>query len=488
MPKSNWKHAKPLIVVVLALVAAMAFDRALPFASAATFSETQTDSIPATPTDWETPPGSPDPLVFDQFDAVNGTLTQVKITFDTELTGSMQVENFAPSSTCDVSLVWAAEVTLDTTAGVLDSTLEEIRNPPTLGVFDGLIDFDGSSGISFVGLNQADSQVAFITGAGLAPFIGGGTIALNATATGVSGFSGCGNVITQFITNAAVDVEVEYTFDSNPAIHIEKATNGQDADLAPGPAIPAGGPVAWTYVVTNIGDVQLTNVVVTDDKLGTISGPDSGDTNSNSILEINETWLYSANGSAAPGQYTNVGLVGGTAPSGTRVVDDDPSHYFGGAPSIDIEKATNGEDADSATGPTIQEGDLVEWTYVVSNGGTLPLSNIVVTDDDLGVILGPDSGDTNDNGILETTEVWNYSASGSAESGQYTNIGRVVGSPPSGPQLSDEDPSHYFGISASIDIEKATNGQDADTPTGPTIALGETVTWTYVVRNTGNWR
>ena len=34
-----------------------------------------------------------------------------------------------------------------------------------------------------------------------------------------------------------------------------------------------------------------------------------------------------------------------------------------------------------------------------------------------------------------------------------------------------------------VHIKKFTNGQDADEAPGPTIAIGSTVTWTYVVRN-----
>lgn len=51
-----------------------------------------------------------------------------------------------------------------------------------------------------------------------------------------------------------------------PSIDIEKATNGQDADTPTGPMIPVGGDVTWTYVVTNTGDVALSNVLVSDDQ------------------------------------------------------------------------------------------------------------------------------------------------------------------------------------------------------------------------------
>jgi len=50
-----------------------------------------------------------------------------------------------------------------------------------------------------------------------------------------------------------------------PDIDIEKATNGFDADTPSGPSILVGGLVTWTYVVTNVGDVDLTDIVVTDD-------------------------------------------------------------------------------------------------------------------------------------------------------------------------------------------------------------------------------
>ena len=49
-----------------------------------------------------------------------------------------------------------------------------------------------------------------------------------------------------------------------PAIDIEKSTNGVDADTAPGPLVPVGNTVTWTYLVTNTGNDTLSGVAVTD--------------------------------------------------------------------------------------------------------------------------------------------------------------------------------------------------------------------------------
>jgi hypothetical protein len=79
-------------------------------------------------------------------------------------------------------------------------------------------------------------------------------------------------------------------------------------------------------------------------------------------------------------------------------------------------------------------------------------------------------------------------ASGTAVSGQYANVGTVTGTPPSGGAVTASDPSHYFGESPGISLEKRVNGQDADTPPGPTVFTGDPVNWTYVVTNTGDVR
>jgi len=264
-----------------------------------------------------------------------------------------------------------------------------------------------------------------------------------------------------------------------PQISIEKFTNGENADAAPGPSITVGDPVTWTYVVKNVGGVDLTNVVVTDDQGVTpVKIPDGPD----NVLSPGESWTYEATGIATEGQYANLGTVTATGPHGEKVTDTDPSHYVGvlpPAPSISIEKATNGQDADQPTGPSITVGDTVTWTYVVKNTGNVDLTNVAVTDDQ-GVTPSYVSGDDGD-GILNPGESWTYTASGTAVEGQYANVGKVTADVPATEgSVSATDPSHYIGVPAkvpAIDIEK--------TLTNEVVHPGDTATFQIVVTNTG---
>ncbi len=258
-----------------------------------------------------------------------------------------------------------------------------------------------------------------------------------------------GNTIT--LQNGESGVcEITNTYNpepDEPSIHIEKATNGVDADNPTGPQLVVGSTVTWTYVVTNTGDVPLANVIVTDDQAGVTPVYQSGDTNNDNLLDLTETWTYTATGTAVEGQYANIGEVTGFYPQEEReVVDTDPSHYRGYRPPVDpdtpriqIEKATNGVDADTpAGGPLLEVGSPVTWTYVVTNTGNVPLTNVKVVDDKLGAITCPKT-------TLIILEQMTCTASGFAELIQYANVGTVSGSYGS-TIVTDTDPSHYSGI------------------------------------------
>ena len=256
-----------------------------------------------------------------------------------------------------------------------------------------------------------------------------------------------------------------------PAIVIKKETNGSDANAAPGPAVPVGAPVSWTYLVTNTGNDTLSSIVVTDDQRVAVSCPQSS-------LAPGVQMTCTASGVAAAGQYANIGSVTAVDPFATRVSASDPSHYFGAAPGIDIEKATNGVDADDPPGPFIPVGNAVAWTYVVRNVGNAVLTGVAVTDSRGVVVSCPGT-------TLAIGASMTCTASGIAVGGQYENTATATGVA-NGATVEDSDASHYFGEAASVDIRKLVNGDDANVPTGPLVRVGDQVGWAYEVTNTGN--
>ncbi len=177
--------------------------------------------------------------------------------------------------------------------------------------------------------------------------------------------------------------------------------------------------------------------------------PDSNFNDQTAACDFNGTgcltyvYLYS--------EFGNAGIVGEK-----DYTSDDGFEEWGLAdpaifqPYIDIEKSTNGVDADEPTGPGVSwEGDIT-WVYTITNPGTMPISNVVVEDDIEGIIPGPASGDTDLDGQLDLDEEWIYEASGQCTvAGKYANIGTVTGQYGIDPVIivTDEDPSHHWCLS-----------------------------------------
>ena len=137
-----------------------------------------------------------------------------------------------------------------------------------------------------------------------------------------------------------------------------------------------------------------------------------------------------AGGPTAPAVPPPSASVAG-ATSGGEI--EDPNPFLG----IDIEKATNGVDADLPPGVQLTVGDAVTWTYLVTNTGIRTLTDISVTDDILGAITCPATS-------LDPGASMTCTATGVAAAGQYANVGSVIGFGDVD-NVTDSDPSHYFG-------------------------------------------
>jgi uncharacterized repeat protein (TIGR01451 family) len=162
----------------------------------------------------------------------------------------------------------------------------------------------------------------------------------------------------------------------DPSIHVEKTAS--DTTLGVG-----GGSVTYTYVVTNTGNVPLTDVTVSDNKCSPVTYS-SGDTDGDNKLDLTESWTFTCTVTITE-TTTNVGTATGYDGE-DKVSDTDEATVTVEQPvlaaSIHVEKTVL-----PLTLPAT--GGDVTYTYVVSNTGDLPLTNVSVKDDN-GTPLDPE--------------------------------------------------------------------------------------------------
>ena len=145
------------------------------------------------------------------------------------------------------------------------------------------------------------------------------------------------------------------------------------------------------------------------------------------------------------------GIPGDPALTDTSLTFDDDCGTIG--PAIDIEKSTNGEDADRGSGPRIARGTPVVWTYEVTNTGNVALMNVVVSDSrEDGVMCPKDS--------LVVDEKMMCTLAGIATAGRYSNIGTVTAEAPEGVEVTDSDASHYVGTGEGEEEDEEENDEE----------------------------
>ncbi len=137
-------------------------------------------------------------------------------------------------------------------------------------------------------------------------------------------------------------------------------------------------------------------------------------------------------------------------------------------PAIDIRK-----NADGADTQTVIAGDVVTFTITVINAGNVTLTNVEVTD-----LLVPGCATVIGTLAPGASSIYTCTMTASVD---MTNIAVVTGTPPIGDDVTEEDPSSVDVITPGLYIQKNAHGDDTQY-----ARMGETVTFTIYVQNTGN--
>ncbi|MDT8413986.1 MAG: gliding motility-associated C-terminal domain-containing protein, partial [Flavobacteriaceae bacterium] len=279
----------------------------------------------------------------------------------------------------------------------------------------------------------------------------------------------------------------------------------------------AGDFIDYTFTVSNLGDAAVENVVVTDPLLGgNIPGPASGDTNTDGILDFGEVWIYEAtytltqddiNESAVVNQATVDGrTLGGID---LRDVSDDDSNEED-EPTVTPLPISNqlflskiGIFNDENGNELADAGETITYLFTVTNTGSRMIFQIVVTDPLVAVTGGPidlASGDSDSTTFSATYTI----TQDDINLGTVVNQAVVNGRVDDATAVSDlsDDPGDFTESDAN-------NDGNPDDPTvvllpqAPGLVLeksgvffdengdgfsqvGETIRYTFTVRNTGN--
>ena len=226
----------------------------------------------------------------------------------------------------------------------------------------------------------------------------------------------------------------------------------------------AGEPVTYTYVLTNTGDVALTEVTIADNQKSPpqVCAPVPH-------LEPSEvitcTWT-----TTLAADTTNIATASGLDPwsdpvtaTASAFVDTIQPPGPGGEGIITLQKTASAE--------MVYIDETVVYTYTVSNIGDDPVHNITLSDDQLGSIAGPFDLEAG------ASAVFSASASLTADT---TNIATAEGQNLLGDPVTATASAFVGVVAPDVTLSLALNAS------APRVYAGDTVTYTYTVNNLGS--
>ena len=163
----------------------------------------------------------------------------------------------------------------------------------------------------------------------------------------------------------------------------------------------------YPFTVTNTGNVTLTGLTVTDPKCDAAPTLTSGDTNADSKLQLAETWVYTCNHTVTQAEIDAGGNLSNTVTVDSAESAPDTSTLnipVAQSPSIDVVKS-------STTASVTTAGQVVPYTFTVTNTGNVTLTGITVADPKCAAAPVLSAGDANADSKLQLAETWVYGCS-----------------------------------------------------------------------------
>ncbi|SEI13373.1 MULTISPECIES: DUF11 domain-containing protein [unclassified Leifsonia] len=306
------------------------------------------------------------------------------------------------------------------------------------------------------------------------------TVTVNVTSPTTGSFTnGPGNVTTTGLDkpgNATVAFE-------SPALSLVKHA-GAPVDVNGNGITDAGDTIQYTFTVSNTGDVPVAGIAVNDPKVGAVDCP-SATLAPGATESCTAAAAYTVTAAdAQAGSVDNTATATGTSPAGAPVTSSPSSTSTPAsvaAPSLGLVKSADPSDAGSYL-----PGQVITYSFVVTNTGNITMNGIGIAEtsfsgtDPLPAATCPQP--TLAPGAQEVCTTSYTLTQADVDAGTLQNTAVAQGTPQgSGTQVASQPSSVIIPQvpAPGLAITKSA------TP-GTVTAAGQTVTYSFVVKNTGN--
>ncbi|SMD09188.1 DUF7507 domain-containing protein, partial [Pedobacter africanus] len=293
------------------------------------------------------------------------------------------------------------------------------------------------------------------------------------------------------VLNGGADRSAVQTFNitinpASPALLLSK--------VAGNTGTKAGDVINYTFTVKNTGDVDLTNVVVTD------AGATAITPASIPLLAVNASATVTASHTLSQaevnaGRYANQAAVTARDPGNVLVSylnsDDPNTPALNDSTVVNIVPSASMNFTKVAGNTGNKAGDVINYILVVSNTGNVTLSNIVVAD--------PGADPNSISPVFVASLAPNATASFTAkhtltqadvDAGSYSNHAAVSANRPGGfplsRLLSDDPATAAAGDATVVAISPSASMSLSKVASNTGSKAGDVINYTLVVSNTGN--
>ncbi len=252
----------------------------------------------------------------------------------------------------------------------------------------------------------------------------------------------------------------------------------------------AGDLITYTFTAKNTGNVTLKNVVIDDPLAGlsalTYSWPGAAGT----LLPgetVTATATYAiTQADIDAGHVANSATTTGTPPVGPPVTPPpgETDTPLTPAPGMEFTKTA---DASAVHSPS-KVGDLITYTFTAKNTGNVTLTNVSIDDPLAGLsalsYTWPGAAGTLLPGQTVTATATYAITQADINAGHVANSATTTGTPPTGPSVTPPPGTTDTPLTPAAGLE-FTKTADASAVGDPTH-VGDLITYTFTVKNTGN--